>query len=84
MVQGATPVVFPNPASQDEIVRITNLSDESGQIEVMDATGKITLVQDIREYSNEVEISGYDLRPGMYIVRISQGQEQEPIRMVIQ
>ena len=84
LVQGATPVVFPNPASQDEIVRITNLSDESGQIEVMDATGKITLVQDIREYSNEVEISGYDLRPGMYIVRISQGQEQEPIRMVIQ
>lgn len=73
-------LVYPNPNDGNFNVYVSTDSDEAIQIEVMDMTGKI--IQNSSAEPNLVKEMFMDVTPGVYMIKVTQGEYVQNIRLV--
>ncbi len=76
---------FPNPFNNQFTVELTTDRSETVRIDVADVVGK--MVKSITNRSlnrgqHQIPVSGHDLNPGIYFVRVQVGKAVKTIRMV--
>ena len=76
-----SPVLFPNPAQNYDQLYIRGLSGEVTQLEVLDGLGRILHRQRVEAASSDVALPR--LSPGIYYVRINDGQRANTRSLVI-
>ncbi len=74
--------VMPNPATQYFTLRIESAGDERVDVRLLDITGR--LISNINAGKNNTVRFGDNLRPGIYIVEVIQGQQHQKIKVVKQ
>jgi photosystem II stability/assembly factor-like uncharacterized protein len=72
--------LFPNPAS--DLVRIERFDPSPATVTLLDAQGRV--VANERINSNNARIDVADLKPGIYLVRITTSDRVESIRLVME
>ena len=70
-----TPEIFPNPTSQNEVVRISNMPNYNCLVEVTDLQGRLVTTSN----SNEISLEG--LSSGTFIVKVSRSSDMMEIGM---
>lgn len=73
-------LVYPNPNNGNFNVYVSTDSDESIQIEVLDMTGKT--IQYASAEPNLVKEMFMDVTPGVYMIKVTQGEYVQNIRLV--
>ncbi|NRA11774.1 MAG: T9SS type A sorting domain-containing protein [Crocinitomicaceae bacterium] len=75
--------VSPNPINNDEVLTISNLEEGSGQVNIMNISGRVVITQKIDANQTNVRIQLSDLLPGIYIVGVEQLGAYKTKRLVI-
>ncbi|NTV84692.1 MAG: T9SS type A sorting domain-containing protein, partial [Bacteroidales bacterium] len=76
-------IIYPNPFTSDFKISVESESAEPVSLKIFDLTGKVML--EIKEIVPEQEITaGNELRAGIYIMRIQQGDQVQNIRIIKQ
>ena len=77
--------VYPNPASDLFQIRLDNLQSGQGQLSVIDTDGRIVLSETFSKgpgtSGHEVDVSG--IKPGLYLIKVTIGTQQETSRLII-
>ncbi len=74
--------VYPNPTSGNLTVGIQNRQTGVSEIRVYSITGQLILEKtDLRDNNTVIDLSGHD--PGIYLVKITTGQNQQTHRVVL-
>jgi hypothetical protein len=76
--------VFPNPFTDQFVLRIYNKYEGTMQIQILDANGRIK--KDISAVKNkgrnEISFSANGMAPGMYTIRVKMGELIQSIKMI--
>ncbi len=72
--------IYPNPATAGDKVYITTRAGENKKVEVYNVLGKNLLVTNMS--GNELNISSLD--PGIYILKIKEGNSSATRKLVVQ
>ena len=80
--------IFPNPVSGEEKLNLHIKSYQTGvvKMEIINLEGKMILTQktELNSLNNQVEISLEDLAPGMYVLRLSDGEKGKTKRFIVE
>ena len=74
--------VSPNPSRQNFNLEIKSSSEEKIEVNLFDITGRF--ISKLNAVKNNTLPFGDDLRPGVYMLQIRQGQQQKTIKIVKQ
>jgi hypothetical protein len=74
--------VSPNPGKQNFNLEIKSVSNEKIEVNLFDISGR--LISKLSAVKNNTLRFGDDLRPGVYMVEVKQGQRQKIIKVVKQ
>jgi hypothetical protein len=69
------PVVYPNPASNKLIIDLNGINKKEIIVELYSITGKKVLSKINPAINPTIHLSLHDLKPGLYIVRLTTGNE---------
>ena len=69
--------------NNDEVLTISNLEEGSGQVNIMNISGRVVITQKIDANQTNVRIQLSDLLPGIYIVGVEQLGAYKTKRLVI-
>ena len=72
--------ITPNPASQYFNLRVTTASNEKISIMLLDASGRI--ISEMNTAKNQLLRFGNGLKPGVYIVKVTQGKQYKNITVI--
>ncbi len=72
--------IYPNPTRNNVTVDLENIQDGQCYLELMDLTGRTLTHQEITTHTSHVSLSDYD--GGIYIIRISNGNQQSSFRII--
>lgn len=75
-------VVYPVPANDH--LYIKGMHQQASRLELLNADGKIILVRQIQNASQEYSLNTTELLNGIYYLRISQNQNSEVFKVVVQ
>jgi len=70
-----SPTLYPNPASEFIYVQFSNTLDEATEVDILNSLGQIVKRHAIKVVPgyNQVKIPISDIKPGIYLLRISRG-----------
>lgn len=74
--------VMPNPSKQYFSIQITSSSNEKIEAKLLDENGR--LISKLNTVKNQSLRFGDDLRPGVYLVEITQGEQHKTIKVIKQ
>jgi len=79
-------MLYPNPAHDKIFIEMELSAQTSMTIMIMDLTGKILIKKNITAVSgsNQVQLNGAPLAPGMYLVRVNAGGWQKFQKVVVE
>ncbi len=80
---GMSAFVYPNPSSDNFNLQITSDDKSPVDIRVYDVTGKEVLVKNNVEATSQINF-GNDLKAGIYLLRITQGDLNKTLRIIKQ
>jgi hypothetical protein len=72
--------VIPNPASQYFNLEVTTQTDEKISVTLLDASGR--KIKEMNTTKNRLLRFGDDLRPGAYMIKVTQGKQQKIIQII--
>jgi uncharacterized protein YukE len=76
--------VYPNPASHQVRIELSDFRDESGlQIKITDLKGKVFISQQLQAYSQQVSVSVADLPQGLFLVRVQGYKKGKTAKLII-
>ncbi len=74
--------VYPNPASTGYVTIKTNGDESPKELFVYDLNGKVLISKTVSESQTELQID--HLKPGMYLIRLTNGFDSRTERLIIQ
>ena len=74
--------VTPNPSNQNFNLEIESASNEKIEVNLYDISGRF--ISKLNAVKNQIYRFGDDLRPGMYMVEVRQGQHRKTVKVVKQ
>jgi hypothetical protein len=72
--------IFPNPTSADLTIKLAKSLTESMQVILTDLNGRVHLVVTMNE--QEITLHTSSLKPGLYIVQVTNGRDQWCTRFI--
>lgn len=83
--QSFTAMLSPNPAAAEVLLTLTSAINSVTQIQIMEMTGKLILQQEFNSQRGitrfPVSLNGYS--KGLYLVRITQGNNSKTLRLAV-
>lgn len=78
--------VYPNPASQDAIIRFTMEDASPAVIQIADITGRIvsTTTYDLTAGTHQLNLGVEELAAGLYTVSVVTSEKQSSLRLIIE
>lgn len=73
-------IIYPNPSANNFNLKIQGANDNSTMVRVYDLTGKILQETELPVNGSDMAF-GSDFAPGMYLVKVSQGNSTKTIRV---
>jgi len=73
-------IVYPNPFSNELIIRTPNPYTEKREVSVMDITGKV--IRRFESYSEEIKINTGEISAGIYFLNIKSNNVSENIKVI--
>jgi len=84
---GSTPLgvfLYPNPTiSQDINAELVNASNEVVSIRIIDMAGRVPFQSTVQGESKTIHLKTDDLKPGLYVVEVTQGNQRVVRRLII-
>ena len=84
---GSTPLgvyMYPNPTtSQDINAELLNASNEVIAIRIIDMAGRVPFQSTVQGESKIIHLKTDDLKPGLYVVEVTQGNQRVVRRLII-
>ena len=74
--------MIPNPSSAYFNLQIESASDEKIEVNLLDMSGR--LIEKINTTKDKTTRFGEELKPGVYMVEIRQGEQQKTIKVIKQ
>ena len=74
--------VLPNPSSQYFNVEIESAANEKIEVNLYDINGRF--ISKLNAVKNQTYKFGNDLRPGVYMIEVRQGQQRKTVKLVKQ
>lgn len=78
--------LYPNPTSNEAIVNISLEKRERVSVSVVDLLGKVVISgieKDLNSGNNEIAVNTTDLKNGVYFVKVSAGEKETKIKMIV-
>jgi hypothetical protein len=72
--------VIPNPSSQYFSLQLSSASDEKIEVNLLDINGR--LLANLKAVKNQTLRFGEDLRPGVYMLDVRQGEQRKTIKVI--
>lgn len=73
-------VVYPNPFSNELIIKTLNPYGEKREVALLDITGKV--IRSFKSYSEEIKINTAEISKGIYILNIKNNRDSENVKVV--
>lgn len=73
-------ILYPNPTSNSVHLKINSSVNEQAEVKIMDLQGR--LIRSSYINSNELKSFGGDLKPGIYIIKVTQGNQVTTSRFI--
>lgn len=77
--------VFPNPAINSSVIQFMSQNEQTIQLKLIDLNGKtIANEQLISNGIHQFDLSPYQLKDGIYLIQLINGQKTENVKLIIQ
>lgn len=75
-------ILYPNPANRFIIIKMKNATQTFDRLEIINSSGKVCLDQTIDESNSRLNINIENLKPGFYIIKLSNSKKSTYLKFI--